>query len=243
MKLGAYKINNIPVSELGVYSNEDLNGNAAFKVSDTLPAGYEDISGIESFDRYGAGLIGSAVGFKDWKCLQREIKTLIMDKVDDDLDANWDELNAAEKRIACTYILSRVPAAKFGALITDASERTEIAIQFDSNNRQARGSWSGAYGRIQVMRVYLFGKIGATNALEVLYDAVKDGLLELYEGGIEGTLEDGNLGINDFLLARSGTFYSSDGLKNRSYPVIDGSGDDLEDVADALANIVINGIY
>ena len=74
-------------------------------------------------------------------------------------------------------------------------------------------------------------------------DVVKDGLLELYEGGIEGTLEDGNLGINDFLLARSGTFYASDGLRRRSYPVIDGSGDDLEDVANAMADIINNGTY
>src|ERR1043165_3611962 len=204
MILGAYKINNVPVSDMGSYVIADLNGNAPYKVANTLPAGYEDITSIENFDRFGQSIIGSAVGFKYWKCLQREIKALVMEKVDDDIDANWDELNANEKLIACTYILSRVPAAKFAATVTAAAERTRLAIQFDSNNRQARGSWSGSYGRIQIMRVYLFAKIGATNALEVFYDVVKDGLLELYEGGIEGTEEDGNLGINDFLLARSG---------------------------------------
>ncbi|MFL5764146.1 MAG: hypothetical protein ACJ77K_09410 [Bacteroidia bacterium] len=243
MKLGAYKINNVPVSEMSTIVLDDLNGNKPYVVANTLPAGYQDISSIENFDTYGPALIGTAVGFKDWKCLQREIKTLIMDKVDDDLDTNWSELNASEKIIACNYILSRVPIAKFAATITDAAERTRIAIGFDFNNRQARGSWSGSTGRIQIMRVYLFGKIGATNALEVFYDVVKDGLLELFEGGIEGTLEDGNLGINDFLLARSGTFYSSDGLSARSYPVIDGSGDDLEDVANTLVGIASNGLY
>ncbi|MGZ4118485.1 MAG: hypothetical protein ACXVPY_13430, partial [Bacteroidia bacterium] len=210
---------------------------------DSIPAGYQDITGIENFDQYGAALIGTATGFKDWKCLQREIKVLIMTKTDDDVDANWNNLNANEKLIACNYLLSKIPAAKFAATVTDADERTKIAIQYDFNNRQARGSWSSSIGRIQIMRVFLFGKIGSTNALEVFYDAVKDGLLELYEGGIEGTLEDGNLGINDFILARSGTFYSSDGLKTRSYPIIDGSGDDMEDVANALVNIVSNGIY
>jgi|GEM_PF-5806171 len=243
MILGAYKINNVPVSELDSYNLDDLNGNPAFVVANTLPGSYENISTIENFHLYGRGLIGSAVGFKDWKCLQREIKALIMTKVSDDIDANWSSLNAAEKLIACNYILSRVPVAKFAATVPDAAERTNIAIEFDFNNRQARGSWSNITGRIQIMRVLLFGKIGATNALEVFYDVVKDGLLELYEGGIEGTLEDGNLGINDFLLARSGTFYSSDGLAERSYPIIDGSGDTLEDVANALVEISSNGMY
>ncbi|MCW3084468.1 MAG: hypothetical protein JWP12_1834 [Bacteroidetes bacterium] len=243
MKLGAYKINEIPVSDLDQYDVSELDGNAPYVVANTLAAGYEDISGIENFDRFGFNVLGAAYGFKDWKCLQREIKTLVMGKVEDDINANWDELNANEKLIACKYILSKIPAAKFGAVITDPDERVKFSIEYDFNNRQARGSWSNVTGRIQIIRVYLFGKIGATNALEVFYDVVKDGLLELYEGGIEGTQEDGNLGINDFLLARSGTFYSSDGLKGRSYPVIDGSGDSLADVANALVNIVSNGIY
>jgi hypothetical protein len=243
MKLGAYKINGTPVSGMESIVIDDLNGNDPYVIAGSLPAGYEDITTITNLNQYGPSLIGSAAGFRDWKCLQREIKALILAKVDDDLDANWNELDAAEKLIACNYILSRVPAAKFAAVVTDATQRINIAVQYDFNNRQARGSWSNVTGRIQIMRVFLFGKIGPVNALEVFYDVVKDGLLELYEGGIEGTLEDGNLGINDFLLARSGTFYSSDGLTERSYAIVDGSGDTLEDVANALVNIASNGIY
>lgn len=243
MKLGSYKINNIPVSNSETYNVADLNGNAPYMVANTLSADYEEITSIENFNRFGLSLIGSAITFMDWKCLQREIKALILTKVDNDIDLNWNNLNANEKLIACNFILSKIPPAKFGATVPDAAERMKIAIQFDFNNRQARGSWSNVTGRIQILRVYLFGKIGATNALEVFYDVVKDGLLELYEGGIEGTIEDGNLGINDFLLARSGTFYSSDGLRTRTYPVIDGSDDDMEDVANAMVNILSNGIY
>jgi len=243
MKLGAYKINNIAISEMGTYNIADLNGNSPYQLANSLSAGYEDITSIENFDLHGSGLIGSAVGFKDWKCLQREIKLLILAKVDNDIDANWNDLNANEKLIACNYMLSKVPVAKFAATVPNAEDRTKIAIEFDFNNRKARGSSANLTGRIQIMRIYLFGKLGATNALEVFYDVVKDGLLELYEGGIEGTVEDGNLGINDFLLARNGTFYSSDGLKSRNYTTIDGSGDDMEDVANALVNIVSNGIY
>lgn len=241
MILGAYKINNIPVSELGTYEVADLNGKDPFVIGETLPAGYMNITSISNMHTYGSGLIGSVFGFRDWKCLQREIKTLVLDIVDDDIDANWNNLSATEKLLACKYILSRIPPAKFAATVTDTAERIKIATEYDFNNRQARGSWTSPTGRIQAMRIYLFSKIGTVNALEVLYDVVQDGLIELYEGGIDGTVEDGNIGINDFILSRAG--YSSEGLTSRSYPVIDGSGDTLQDVADTLIEIAGNGTY
>ncbi|MGZ4037121.1 MAG: hypothetical protein ACXVPQ_04785, partial [Bacteroidia bacterium] len=185
--------------------------------------------------------VGSAYGFKDWKCLQREIKALVMDKVGNDINANWNNLNADEQLIACTYILTSVPLLKFAATVPDPGDRLKLATGFDFNNRQARGSWTNSTGRIQAMRIYLFTKIGTQNALEVFYDAVRDGLIELYEGGIEGTEEDGNIGINDFLLSTAG--YSEDGLTTRGYPVIDGSGDSLTDVANAMVDISSNGMY
>jgi hypothetical protein len=236
--------------KLGQYNNwiEESNRctgelKEAHLVADVLPADYTDISSIENWNKYGRDLIGSAFGFKDWKCLAREIRTLVDEKTDNDLNANWNELNAAEKLIACNYMLSRIPAVKFGALVTDAEERMNIALNFDVNNREARGNWLKATGRIQMLRIYLFGKIGSENALKTFYEVVKEGLLELYEGGIAGTIEDGNPGINDFLLARSGTVYASNGLAGRNYPVTDGSGDSLEDVALAMVNITNNGMY
>jgi hypothetical protein len=241
MILGAYKINNIPVSQLDAFEIGSLNGNPAFIIATSLPSGYQDITSIENLDIYGNSLIGTAIGFKDWKCLQREIKTLVFDIVDDDINTNWNNLNANEKLIACNYILSRIPPAKFGATVTNAAERMRIATEYDFNNRSARGSWTSPTGRIQAMRIFLFSKIGTQNSLEVLYDVVRDGLIELYEGGIEGTVEDGNIGLFDFILSRAG--YSSDGLTTRDYPVIDGSGDSLEDVADALIEIAANGMY
>jgi hypothetical protein len=140
-------------------------------------------------------------------------------------------------------MLSKIPGSRFAATFPDSNERTNLAVEFDINNRQARGSWVKANGRTQILRIYLFGKIGSGNALETFHDAAKDGLLELYEGGISGTEEDGNEGINDFLLARTGTSYENDGLVTRNYGVIDGSGDTLADVAEAMVEITNNGIY
>jgi hypothetical protein len=241
MKLGAYKINNIPVSDLETFTLDDLQGNQPYVVANTLPSGYQDITSVENFHTYGEALIGSAFGFKDWKCLQREIKELVLEIVDGDLNLNWNNLSDDEKLIACHYMLSKVPAARLAATIPDPADRMKLGIEFDVNNRRARGSWLNATGRIQIMRIYLFGKIGTDNALLVFHDVVRDGLLELFEGGIEGTEEDGNIGIIDFLLSRAG--YSVDGLTTRSYPVIDGSGDTLADAANALAEIATNGMY
>jgi hypothetical protein len=212
-------------------------------VADTIPSDYTDISSIENWDKYGRNLIGSVFGFKDWKCLQREIKALVYEKTNNDIDANWNSLNSAEKIIACRYMLSKIPGVRFASTFPDSAERTKVAIEFDINNREARGSWLKANGRTQILRIYLFGKIGSTNALETFHDVTKEGLLELYEGGIAGTEEDGNEGINDFLLARNGTSYAANGLALRNYPVIDGSGDTIADVAEAMVEITNNGIY
>lgn len=243
MKLAAYKINSMPVSEMESVDVADLKGNAPYLLTEKVPAAYKNISSIESFALYGPGLIGSAPGFMDWKCLQREIKALVMEKVKDDLAGNWNKLNAKEKLIACRYLLGKIAPAAFAAIVPDAGERSRISLDYDLNNRKARGSRSAATGRMQALRLLLFEKLGPAVALEVISEMVKDGLFELYEGGIEGSEEDGQTGINDFFLARKKTPYATSGLKKRKYAIADGSGDNLKEVADRLAGIVTNGIY
>lgn len=211
--------------------------------ADPLPADYTDISSIANWALYGPTIIGSVVGFKDWKCLQREIRMLADAVVNSDYNTNWNNLSVAEKVIVCNYLLSRVPPAKFAETIPDPNQRIQISIDFDLNNRRARGNWQTGSGRIQVMRVYLFGKIGKANGLTVLNDVVREGLLELYEGGIEGTVEDGIPGLTDFLLSRAGTPYETTGLSSRNYDVIDGSPDTMDDIANALVGIASNGTY
>jgi hypothetical protein len=212
-------------------------------VVNSIPDGYSDISSIENWNKYGLDLIGSAVGFKDWKCLQREIKALALTIVAGNFDSGWDNLNPDQKLIVCTYCLASIPPARFASTVTDANERMQMAITFDLNNRRARGNWQAGVGRIQIMRIYLFSKIGKADALEVLNNVVADGLLELYEGGVAGTEEDGIVGLNDFLLSRPATPYETSGLTTRDYAVIDGSSDTMTDIANALVAIANNGLY
>jgi hypothetical protein len=243
MKLGAYKINNIPVSEMTSVNVADLKGKEPYLIAEKMPSGYKDISTIENMHLYGRALVGSTRYFMDWKCLQREIKILTLEKVKNDLNNNWNKLTLNEKLIVCNYMLSKIPPAIFSALVPDASERSKIAMQYDLNNRTARGNYSNGTGRIQAVRLYLFDKLGATSALEVLSEIVKDGLFQLYEGGTEGTEESGQVGINDYFLARKKTPYTNTGLKKQKYKVVDGSEDTIKEVADNLAEIINNGNY
>lgn len=243
MKLGAYKINNIPVSDMQSVNVADLNGKAPYIIAEKLPTGYKDITSIENLHTYGRELIGSNYGFKDWKCLQQEIKTFVTDKTKGDLNTNWNKLSAKEKLIACRYLLTKVTPAALSALVPDAQERKQIAMEYDQHNRMARGNASGGTGRIQVARLYLFEKLGAQNAFEILSDIIVDRLFEFYESGIEGTEENGRVGINDYIQARKKTPYSTTGLKKRKYKVVDGSGETMNDVADKLTAILTLGQY
>lgn len=243
MKLGAYKIDKTPVSELDHINVTDLKGKPAFIMAEKLPAGYKDITSIENLHTYGRGLIGTVEGFMDWKCLQREIKELVLAKVKNDLKENWSRLSQVEKQIACKYMLGKIPPDVFAAVVPEASERAAIAQEFDANNRIARGNWSSAGGRMQVVKNLLFSKLGVQQAQEVIADILKEGLLHLYEGGVEGTEEDGNIGINDFLQARKKTPYSTSGLKKRKYKILDGSADTVKELADKLSDIITKGTY
>lgn len=235
---------------LGQYNNWNPQTNTCtgtFKDShiaaDSLASDYTDISSIENWAKYGPSIIGTTFGFKDWKCLQREIKALAITAVGGNFTTNWNNLTSDEKPIVCLYALSLVPPAKFAETIPDAEQRNLITIDFDLNNRRARGNWQSGTGRTQILRAYLFNKIGKVNALLTLVDAVHDGLLELYEAGISGTVEDGVVGINDFFLSRTGTPYENTGLTERGYAIIDGSDDTIDDVAAAMVEISNNGIY
>ena len=234
---------------LGQYINWDEQSNTINGIdvkspiiaADSLPGDYIDISSMENWAKFGPGIIGSTTGFRDWKCLQREIKAIAVTIVNNDFVGQWGNFNPDQELIACQYLLSQVPPGKFNTLFPDPGDRLNVAMEFDLNNRRARGNWQKGTGRIEVMRVYLFGKIGKVNALEAMVDAVRDGLFELYEGGVEGTVEDGYPGIVDFILSRSP--YESNGLTKRSYPVIDESGDTLDTIAATLVNIASNGMY
>ena len=226
----------------GWNDNTGYNGGLApsptYVCAENLPVGHTDISSIENFVTYYPQ-IQETVGMKDWKCLQREIYQEALIICNNDLDANWGNMNVTEQQLLCQYCTSKVPPNRYGQTYPTASMRQAISQAFDSENRYVRGDI-----RYPIMRMYLFNKIGTANSLIVLNTADADNLIIKWIGGIEGTLEDGGIvGLWDYILSRVGTPYEFTGLSVQNYPIVDGSGMTMQQVADAIYAIGAGGIY
>ena len=90
--LCAYVINGSPVNEINQYEVHQLNGNEPFVAADTVPAGYQDISSIDNWSKYG-----NNTG-KDYKYIRVQIYTLVV-------TLGWANLSIAEKTIASIYFV------------------------------------------------------------------------------------------------------------------------------------------
>jgi hypothetical protein len=204
----------------------------------SLPNNYDDISSIVNFVELYS-YISTNFGMKDLKCLQREIYEEALVITLNDLDTNWNNLSEPDKLLVCEYCTSKVPPIRFLETYPDANMRQSISQNFDMFNVDVRQT-----KRYPIIRMYLFNKIGTQNALESLKTATTDNLVTEWFGGIEGTIEDGGIvGLFDYILARAGTPYETTGLAVQSYPVIDGSGMTLQQVADEIYEIGKNGLY
>lgn len=216
---------NTKTQSIGVYED-----------SHTVQPNETDISSIINWDLYAPRVVGSFTNMRDEKCIQREIKAIA-----GDIPANWGTFSSDEKEVLIKWCTSSVAPLDFGTMYPDADDRKLISMAFDSRNTEARVK------RYQAVRMYLFGKLGTASGLATLIAATKESLIELYEGGVEGTVEDGVEGLLDFIEGRAGTSYASgqtvEGLPHRGYSVVDGSGDTLQDVADAASAILLNGLY
>jgi len=218
-----------------------INGaehNYNYIVADVLTSDYEDISSIDNFYNYGFLAIGLYPRFRDWKCMTREIKTLALTKASGDINGNWAVFSDSEKNILCNTILTMISPANIASTFPGGEDRFNLSVTFDKRSSSSRKS------RYDIMRIYLFNKIGTANALFSFRFADEESLISLFIGGIEGTVESGGLvGLNDYLLARVGTPYELTGLAAQAYPIVDGSGDTLLDVCNKLVDIGTNGNY
>ena len=246
---------------IGKYNNIiDFNGHLKFTgvekdpyivvdVIGNLPTDYTDITSIDSFDTHWKELLGVTIGFKDEKSVQREIDLLANAKCSNDVNTNWSNLTASEQIAYCKWVTSKVSPTNFGATITDPLVRESMSYDYDKRNTMSRGTWridGNGFGRLEVLRIYLFSKIGASNALALMKDAVTDGLIKSYEDGIESFANDGIVGLKDFFLSTTGTPYDGSGTINglslRTYPIIDGSNDTISAVSNTCS-LIMDGYY
>lgn len=238
MKLGSLIIGEsdyITLSQTGSITDTVLDGKAKLVVADVLPNDYLDISTIENWDKFGVGLLGSVFGFKDWKCLRNEIKTLVLEKTSNDINANWSELSSNEKIIACEYLPNIVSAINFATTITDPAEQAEIANNFANNSKDARLS------RYNAVYNYTMGMIAVKmDGIVILKDIAT--LTVEYIQGIEYKEWDGTEGLIDYVEATAGTSFAGAGLPAKNY-TLNHPSMTWAQFCNTLSNILKNGAY
>ena len=114
MKLLAYLINGTPVNEMTEgYNPDDLNGNPAFKISETIESGYADITSIDNlyflFDSANIGFLKN----------REMIKVLMIAIVNPDF-SNWGSLTLSQKQIVSKLFLA--PYSLRITVVTDSED-------------------------------------------------------------------------------------------------------------------------
>lgn len=220
MKLCAYKISDTPVNELSVYGNPDLNGNKAYVADDTVPAGYQDISSIENWAKYGS------ITGKDYKFVRHQIMVLAA-------TIGWSSLSADEKLIAAQWFA------------VDKTSRNEVMTQEEQVAAGVsfhKGAVASRNARTDAAMLVLFNCLEWTDVLEVVDDIESSNMLYKYmEYGIEGTLEGDDPGLFDYMEARTSTPYETTGLAAKSYTTT--SGSTLAEIVTKVMSILKDGDY
>lgn len=119
MKLLAYVINGQAVgTELPVWENTDLNGNAPFKFSENVDAGYADITSIANISLFGNLPTNDYIWVKD--------------RIRDVAESNggWDFLTDAEKYIIIKYYIYRDKNTEKIAFLMSQGMTQSEAMQF-----------------------------------------------------------------------------------------------------------------
>lgn len=216
--LCAYLIEGTPVSELNSYSSEDLNSNPAFIAADVVPTGYQGISSIENWDKFG-----SSTG-RDYKYLRVQIYILVA-------TTGWANLTLDEKEIAARWF------------VVAQSQREEVyslADQITLGKIHHKNSIEARTNRHTCALMELFNRLEKSDAQALLIRLESLNLLRLYvEYGIEGTIEGDVEGVMDYLHSRTGTSFDADGFLEESFTPTAGT---LADIKDSLVDIITNGL-
>ncbi len=213
MNLYVYILNGIPLTEVQRWSVRQLQGNAAFIASSTLPSvDYVDVSSVENWSEHGI-----RTG-KDYKFIRNEIK-LLADTI------AWTDLTASEKDICVKLFV--VDKSKRDKLYT-IDEQIQLGYLFHGKSIKARDRrWSHA-------EMQLMSRLTKYNWRLVYVDLNKENLVSQYiDNGLEGIVEgDDDGGLFDYI---------DKGLRGQSFTPIDIV--DMDALADLILDIIRNGNY
>lgn len=221
--------NNESTFDVDSYTSAQLNGNAPYKIVDTLPPGYKDISTIENWWYMYEHQNGILIN-KDYKYIRNEIMILAA-------TIGWSNLSSTEKDIA---------ARIFAVGETERDELFTIEEQIDLGLLHHIYSKASREMRLAKTQMQLFNRLSKTDWSEVAIDT--EALIPHYlNEGIEGTVEGDTEGLFDYVDGDSRSNHTWDGngsevgFRNKTYSVT--GYNNCSDFADDLLNILKNGEY
>lgn len=190
-----YILNGLPVSQQD-YSSEDLEGNQPYVLADSVPAGYQDITSIESLNNHGFRL------GKDYKYVRREIKSIVA-------SIGFEGLTVEEKKISSTHFCV---SKEERLMVHTIEEQIENGVRFHERSIASRKK------RRLIVEVEVYSRLESNKRKKLLKEMYE--LLELYEKfGVEGTLEGDDEGLFDYIEERPATSFFGNGLKSKNYTI------------------------
>lgn len=218
MKLTAYVINDQPVgTQLLSWQIDDLGGNAPFKVESTVSTGYQDISSITNWLRFGYRLV-------DYKVVRHNIIIIAA-------TTGFSNLSQSEKEICATM---------FAVAKSDRDSLYSLEQQIIHGREYHTQSVLARKARRHAAESEAYNRIIDGNERADLMNGVKP-LLDVYvEFGVEGTVEGDIIGLFDYLESRTGTAYENIGLLSKTYTI---EGMTLSQFSAKLMDILKNGRY
>ena len=221
MKLYAYVLKGTPLIDLPHWTINQLEGNAPFIASPTLPLGdYVYVSSIENWKRFGRR------ANKDYKFVRNEIKLLVN-------TIGWDNLTESEQKISARLFV--IDETKRSTLFT-IKRQIKLGFIFHGYSIKTRDQrWSLA-------EMELMNRLTKSDWRIVAADLNANNLVKQYiDNGLEGTVEGDAAALFDYIDTRSGTPYNTSGLRNKGFVPI--GLNNMNALADRILAIIKDGDY
>jgi hypothetical protein len=130
MKLQSYLLNGIPLSNYGSWPSSEVNGEP-FLVSNNILSGYQDVSSILNWDKYGTRI-------KDYNYIRESIKNI-------SASIGFNNLTQEEKIISARYFV--VSKADRDTVLSEEDQKSywELLVKFSQESRFNRWEHAKSY--------------------------------------------------------------------------------------------------
>jgi hypothetical protein len=213
-----------------------------FTIANTVPDNYSEFNGPDNWAVYGAGLVGSIYGLREYISLRYEIYTRIelIAGIDYSL---WDNLTAAQKNIAIVWCNVRIVNAKGMTFYVQKCGSQDMA-NFYISDYLDKSNIARDYRYYVAFTVFGYTYLGKLQGIKAESFLRHDFLDTTYiDRGVVYKTVDGIDGIGDWILGTNG--FSITGLKPRiiAGEFILGGGMNVDTFCDTLVGMLDEGLF